>query len=339
MGLLRAAIVGLVALAGAGCATIGAQRVGIDRDDYTERLRDSEKEQLLSNIVAMRHGDAPLFLSVSSVISQYTRESSGGMNLKLSPPSDVETGGVSGNVLLRESPTVTYTPLSGERFTRSLLSPLPPGSLLAMMEAGWASDHLLRIAVRSINGVRNSSRAELFAQTGDPQFETVAAAMRRLQASGALVVRLHAQEHGVGGVAQLAPDLAPAQIADIELLKRLLGVKFDGADMKVVFAARPMAPGELAVSTRSMFEVLAEMAQGVDLTGTGQFPADALVRVRSGTSRPAQAHVVVRRGGRWFWIAADDERSKQVFLLVQVMLSLSDEAGAGRAPLVTIPAG
>ncbi|WP_312166583.1 hypothetical protein [Phenylobacterium sp.] len=339
MGRVRAAIVCLLALAAAGCSTIGAQRVGIDRDDYTERLRDSEKEQLLSNIVAMRYGDAPLFLSVASVISQYTRESSGGLNLKFSPPSDAETGGVSGAVLLRESPTVTYTPLSGERFTRSLLSPMPPGSLLAMMEAGWASDYLLRIAVRSINGVRNTSRAELFAQAGDLEFEAVAAAMRRLQGSGALNLRLHAQEHGVAGVAQVAPHPAPAQLADIELLKRLLGVKFDGEQVRVVFAARPTAPGELAISTRSMFEVLGEMAQGVDLTGGGEFSADALVRVHSGTSRPAQAHVAVQHRGRWFWIEADDVRSKQVFLLAQVMLSLSDEADAARAPLVTIPAG
>lgn len=339
MSLVRAAIVCLFALAAAGCSTIGAQRVGIDRDDYTERLRASEKEQLLSNIVAMRYGDAPLFLSVSSVISQYTRESSGGMNFKLSPPSDSETGGVSGAVLLRESPTVTYMPLSGERFTRSLLSPMPPGSLLAMMEAGWAGDYLLRISVRSINGVRNTSRAELFAQAGDPEFETVAAAMRRLQGSGALTVRLHEMEHGVSGVAQVSPVLSDLQRADIERLKTLLGLKFDGAEVKVVFAARPTAPGELAISTRSMFEVLGEMSQGVDLTGEEQFSADGLVRVHSGPRRPAQAHVAIQHRGRWFWIAADDVRSKQVFLLVQVMLSLSDEANAARAPLVTIPAG
>lgn len=339
MGLVRAAIVCLLALAAAGCATIGAQRVGIDRDDYTGRLRDSEKEQLLSNVVAMRYGDAPLFLSVSSVISQYTRESSGGLDVNISPPSDTQAGGAHGAVLLRESPTVTYTPLSGERFTRSLLSPMPPGSLLAMLEAGWAADYVMRIAVRSINGVRNTSRAELFAQAGDAEFETVAAAMRRLQGSGALSVRLHVQEHGVAGVAQVAPHPAAMQQADLDVLKRMLGLKFDGQDVQVVFAARQSAPGELAIATRSMFEVLGEMSQGVDLTGSEQFSADALVKIHSGASRPAQAHVAVQHRGRWFWIAVDDERSKQVFLLVQVMLSLSDETGGGHAPLVTIPAG
>ena len=65
----------------AGCTSIGVQRVGIDRTDYTRQLRQSDKEQLLANIVALRHGDAPMFLEVSSVISQYSRESTGELRI------------------------------------------------------------------------------------------------------------------------------------------------------------------------------------------------------------------------------------------------------------------
>ena len=55
--LLAATLIGL-----SGCTNIGVQRIGIDRSDYTARLRESNKEQLLLNIVAIRYGDAPLFL-------------------------------------------------------------------------------------------------------------------------------------------------------------------------------------------------------------------------------------------------------------------------------------
>ena len=41
----------------AGCTGLGPARVGIDRTDYTERLRQSEKEQLLTNILALPYGD------------------------------------------------------------------------------------------------------------------------------------------------------------------------------------------------------------------------------------------------------------------------------------------
>ena len=322
-----------------GCASLGTQRVGIDRSDYTERLRDSEKAQLLSNIVAMRYGDAPLFLSVTSVISQYTMEASGGVHLSLSPPSGDEKGNANAAILLRETPTVTYTPMSGERFSHNMLAPIPPVSLLAMMEAGWASDRLFRLAVRSLNGVKNVSRAPLFEQDADPRFAEAIGALRRLQRTGAVNVRMREHDKTYSAVARLAPDLGAAQRADIEILRKDLGFSFAGQEMEIVFASKPGQGAEVAVATRSMFELLQEMSQCVDIRGDGQFPASALLRVHSGSSAPGTAHVAVKARGRWFWIDRDDDESKAMFLVAQVLMSLSDEASASSAPLVTIPLG
>ena len=95
----RTALTGLLAALLAGCAGLGPARVGIDRTDYTERLRQSEKEQLLTNIVALRYGDPPMFLGVSSVISQYTRESSGELHAAISPAVDNDGGSIGGAIL------------------------------------------------------------------------------------------------------------------------------------------------------------------------------------------------------------------------------------------------
>ncbi len=100
-------------------------------------------------------------------------------------------------MVLRETPTVTYTPVSGERFAKSLLSPLPPVTLLAMIEAGWASDLLFRMTVRGINGVNNTSRAPLFEQNSSPAFLEAMGAMRRLQRSGALSLRMRQVDRGL----------------------------------------------------------------------------------------------------------------------------------------------
>jgi hypothetical protein len=54
-----------------GCASIGPQTVPRDRFDYTAAISDSWKNQMLFNMVKIRYGDAPVFLDVSSVISQY----------------------------------------------------------------------------------------------------------------------------------------------------------------------------------------------------------------------------------------------------------------------------
>ena len=91
-----ALVAGLLAALLAGCTGLGPARIGIDRTDYTERLRRSEKEQLLANTVALHHGDAPMFLGVSSVISQYTRESSGELHAAVSPAPDNDGGSIGG---------------------------------------------------------------------------------------------------------------------------------------------------------------------------------------------------------------------------------------------------
>lgn len=321
-----------------GCTSLGVHQVGVDRVDYIDKLRDSEKQQLLSNIVAIRYGDAPLFLTVTSVISQYTREASAHVGATLAPASDSDGGSAGGEVLLRETPTVTYTPVTGSRFARSMLAPMPPASLLAMMEAGWASDDLLSVGVRSINGVTNASHADLFQQKVDPKFAEVAAAFRRLQRSGAISVRLKERDKAYSGSAMVGSDISDADRADLALLKQALGLRFDGGESIVVFA-KVGGENELALATRSMFEILSELAQGVEIGESAATRADALIRVHSGPQAPADAYASVRYRGRWFWIDGADEHSRRIFLLTQMLLFLNDEEGAAHAPLLTIPAG
>jgi hypothetical protein len=275
---------------------------------------------------------------VTSVISQYTRETSGALGVTLAPASDSDGGVAQGSILLRETPTVTYTPITGQRFAHSMLAPMPPTSVLAMIEAGWASDDLLRIAVRSINGVPNASHSVLFEQPNDGRFDQVADAFRRLQRSGAVSLRMMQRDKSYAGTAHVAPILSDSDKADMAFLGRTLDLKF-GGDADIVFAAQKSRDGEIAITTRSMFEILGELSHGVDMAGADEFPSDALIRVHSGEREPANAHVSVKYHGRWFWIASDDQASVRLFLLAQVLLFLNDEEGASRAPLVTIPAG
>jgi hypothetical protein len=234
---------------------------------------------------------------------------------------------------------VTYTPLTGDRFARSMLSPLPPAALLGMMEAGWAPEVLLRVAARSFNDVDNVSRAPLFAKPGDPDFEPVIAALGRLQRSGA--VAFHVEKEGEGFVARTHQVLPQSQQDhdDLALLVDKLGLPGDGkTQFAIVSGGARGAADHLAIGTRSMFEIFSEMAQGVEVPGAP--PAEGtLIRVHSGASAPPDAHVAVRQRGRWFWIDGADEESKRVFLIAQVLLSLGDTSGGAVAPLVTIPTG
>lgn len=325
----------------AGCTSMGAQRVGIDRSDYTQRLRESEKEQLLMNIVALRHGDPPLFLNVTSVISQYTREASANAGVNVDPAIDSDAGFVAGGVLLRETPTITYTPLAGESFSRNMLAPLSPASLLGMIEAGWAADQLFRLSARSINGVSNVSRSALFAHSADADFERVIAAIRRLQYSQALSIRIMQKEKLFSAVARVRPELRPGEREDLEYVAQRLGMRQRGQELRIVFSAYPHDSDELAIATRSMFEVLMELSGCVEQGEANPAPLQPaeLMRIRNGGQRPADTFAAVNYRGRWYWIERDDEVSKQTFMLAQIMMSLTDTGGGAHAPVVTIPAG
>jgi hypothetical protein len=351
IGFQTAGHMGLFALSVAalgGCTNFGAQRLGIDRSDYANHLRNANKEQLLLNIVALRYGDAPSFLEVSSVISQYSREGQLNAQAHIGPDSD---GTVGGSVILRETPTITYTPLSGDRFARSILTPIQPASLLAMIEAGWSVDLLFELAVRSLNGVSSGGRDELFASAADPEFDRAIEALGRLQRSRKLVVHV---EHGEGNkftvTALISKDLSASEHADVEYLYKVLKLPGDRkGDVPVVFRSATSGERQLVIGTRSMFEILPEMAQGVELPpaeAARAMPTSALasgrpplVRIHSGTSKPEGAHVVTKHNGLWFWIDAQDAQSKRMFLMAQILLSLNDTSGGANAPVVTIPTG
>lgn len=342
---LAAALAGValtgVALTLGGCASLGAQRLPADRLDYTDGLRESDAAEILSNVVALRFGKSPTFLTVSSVVSQYVREGFFNPDPRIPPYGNDPAGTLSAQALVRETPTVTYTPLAGEKFVRALLAPIPPPTLLSMLQAGWAIDELMDLTVRAINGVHNASRAPLFAEAGDGRFEQVLGALRRLQLHGALSFRLTQHDQTFSAHVQLRPDLTETDRADAAIVQRDLGM--GGAaltgEVEIVFAEQAANPRELAVATRSLMEVLQVMSLGVDVAGDGRSDPRAPVRVYSGPHPPPVVYSAVRRGRRWYWIAVDDEASQRAILLAEVLMAVNAQAEGQKAPLITIPAG
>ncbi len=98
---------------------------------------------------------------MSSVISGYTFQ--GGLSagasissdLTATIPSNLVT--VNGNATYIDRPTITYTPLAGDKFARSLLKPLPPSEVFELVQAGYPADNVLLLTARAINGIYNRS--------------------------------------------------------------------------------------------------------------------------------------------------------------------------------------
>jgi hypothetical protein len=121
----------LLLLAGlSGCASIGPSTLSRDRFDYITAISDSGKSQMLLNLVKLRYGDAPVFLDMSSVINQYTVEGSLGYS----------SSSFAGQAAYTDRPTITYLPVSGEKFARGLVTPIPPTVILNLIQAAYPAD-------------------------------------------------------------------------------------------------------------------------------------------------------------------------------------------------------
>src|SRR5262249_40426640 len=151
----------------------------------------------------------------ASVINQYALEGDASAGLSgVSGGDKTASLGVAGHYADR--PTITYTPMTGEHYVRNMLTPLPPASILAMVQAGWAFDFIFPLAVRPINGVSTSGVAGVAGegrQAGD--FYDLVARLRRLQLSGEVGIRTVKQDGNDVAILVLSSTLSPEAVEDL----------------------------------------------------------------------------------------------------------------------------
>jgi len=152
-----------------GCTTIGPQTVPRDRFDYNTAIADSWKEQTLLNIVKLRYADMPLFVEVASVVSGYTFESGvslgGSISSKNAVQGDFFDFGTSGK--FADRPTITYAPITGDKFNESFMTPIPPKLILFMLQSGWKSEMMFPIVLEAVNGLRSGMLTGKLDDRGD----------------------------------------------------------------------------------------------------------------------------------------------------------------------------
>ena len=336
-----------------GCSGIGPSTVPRDRFDYTAAISDSWKNQMLFNIVKTRYGDAPVFLDVSSVISQY--QVAGGVNLGATinyPPSSTSgTLGWAGTYV--ERPTITYTPIMGDKFARSLMSPVPPPAILSLMQAGYPVDLVFRLLVQEINGVRNRFGGEARARSADPEFYSVIEKLRQIQSSGAIGMRFTRKEKEEATFMVIRGERDPAIEALSAEVRKILGLDPHAKEVNVVYGAVSRNDKEIAILTRSILEVLIDISADIEVpaahveekrvnpTHVEEAIKDGrilpLVRIHSSSKKPDDAFVSIPYRDSHFWIDDRDLMSKKIFSFLMFVFTLVETGEKGTAPIVTVP--
>ena len=266
------------------CAGLGPTTISRDRFDYTAAISDSWKHQMLFNMVKMRYGDAPVFMDVTSVISQY--QVAGlitlGGTISSSPWGHSETLGATGQYVDR--PTISFTPILGDEFARSLMAPIPPPAILSLMQAGYPADLVFRMLVQEINGIRNRFGGEARARSADPEFYLLLEKLRKIQSDGAVGMRVQRKDKKEEAALLVFRGKRDPAIEALSLeIRKLLGIDPQTKEINVVYGTVPRDDKEIALQTRSLLEVL------VDLSADIEVPAAHVEQRRVGPTHVEQA--------------------------------------------------
>ncbi|MCF6153986.1 MAG: hypothetical protein E3K36_01795 [Candidatus Brocadia sp.] len=343
-----------------GCTGIGPRSLSRDRFDYTTAISDSWKDQMLLNMVKLRYADAPVFLDVNSVISQYALDGVISLNSSWSSPKSGFGGGnifgIGGIGRYFDRPTITYSPMTGEKFAQTLMNPIPPPSLLSLVQSGFPIDLVFRLCIHAINGIQNRFGGGARARPADPEFYPLLERMRRVQNVGVMGMRIKKADKEEAFLELFFREKAdPAMEADILATREVLGLDPHTHEFRVIYGSFSTSDKEIAILTRSILEIISDLASYIEVpdghvaekrvnptltdqpvTGT---PPAPLIRIHSSQERPLDAFISVPYRGYWFWIDDKDFPSKRLFSSLLFVFTLTETAGKEGAPIVTIPVG
>lgn len=333
------------------CVTSGPNAVRRETGAYNRSIVDTQNRQLLLNVVRHKYRDVPYFLGVNSI----TSSKSTGFSAKFGGSVSTGNEGPGFGFEHNDGPTISYTPLQGEEFLKSVLAPIPPESLLVLMQSGWSSERVLGICAERINGLDNAASASGPTPTYVPRYRDFQRAMeliRKLQLKGEIFA---GAGEGEGEVyIQLDDDAMGSR--EVKELQQLLKLSPNTTTFRLTTDFRDPENGELAIRTRSISSILFFLSHNVEtpaphiekgLTTVTTTPdgeefdwndlSGDFLRIHSSQTPPTKAFVSVPYRGWWFYIKDNDLNSKSTFLLLTQLFNLQAGQTRSVSPTLTIP--
>ncbi|HQR09289.1 MAG TPA: hypothetical protein PLN21_20875 [Gemmatales bacterium] len=351
--LLVSACIGLI-----GCQHIGPGTIMQDRLAYNRALDITWKEQVLLNIVRIRYVDTPVFVDVAQIVSGYSHTGSVGSTFSASVipnavPSifDPLLGAMNLQQGFGDTPTISYAPQTSSKFIQNLTLPMPPNSILYLMQAGYPVDLIFDLMVDSINGLRGKIVTAGLVIPPTPEFQRVVQVLRKAQLSGSvsMFIEVSKDKKDESLVMMIRdPDTDPELLAELAEVRKLMRIKPDQKSFRVVFGNQAGGPNEIALATRSPYRILQNLSASVEAPAhhiaEGRAPnlnltvdpGNHRLMVLSGPTKPCDAYAAVCYRDTWFWINDNDLESKRTMLSLSILLALADTGSKENVPFLTI---
>ena len=343
-----------------GCKAVGPKAINAGRSDYNIAIQQTGNEQMLLNLVRLKYRDTPFFMEVASVSTNFNFRSSAAASATL-PESASKSYGLSGSVAYTENPTVTYTPLQGDKFVSQLMSPVDLNTILLLYHSGWSIERIFRVCIQSINGIKNMPSASGPTPVYEPmyrEFFEVTKLLRYLQKHDKLKMGKSMKGPNAQPCVELRFTEEGAVTDEADKLRKLLALDNDRRSFPITTQVGNGSKNTLAVVTRSLMAGMFYLSQGVSVpdsdeqagrvtvtkTKNGerfnwQQAMEKLITVESSKKPPQNAYAAVYYRGHWFYIDDSNLTSKSTFSLLMQLFALQAGEIKSTAPVLTLPVG
>lgn len=341
-----------------GCDSFGPNNLRGTHPLYNEAIVSSMNEQLVLNIVRLHYRDPMFFLDVASVTATMKLDMSAGLDqseIGLNGGSDIIKYSL--GAAYETSPTISYAPLQGEGFVKSVLSPIPIEAVFSLVGSGWNAHRVFGLCVERINGIENAPSASgptpRFAPDQNQQFNRLMQLIEEVAGKQLIIPSIDPKTKET----QLEIKNSTEFRDQIREIKNLLGLDQNRESYHVNSDFIKSRSDTVSIRTRSLTSIFFYLSHHVEtpqshktaglVTVTrnrngsefdwGTTPAGSLFYIRQSEAQPEWAFLAIPYRGHWFYLADNDLESKSTFMLLMQLFRLQAGTAKSIGPTLTIP--
>jgi len=337
----------------ASCANVGPQSIRVSRTAYAEAIDQTENEQLLLMIVKGRYGETSSFLTVNAVAANIRFRTEAGIEAGFGPDDVSGENLLIGGLAYEENPTITYTPVQGQKYIRQLESPVPLDLLLLTMRHSTLRDKIMTLLISRANNIHNPSFLMNKSANTGYDFKRFLELFSQLHSAGILVLIKNPKEDIPADILISGYDSQYANEVD-EFMSLLdlpmpedrtqnitiptyYGINFDKS---IGLGITTRTTLDLIEVLRATIDVPEEhIKSGIALSYPPLGPIGDGIKIKVSRTRPVNSSLAVTYRKLWYYIDETDQATKGFFNALRTLWSITIENSldARDVPLMTIP--
>ncbi len=342
------------------CDTFGPDAIRGTHPLYNDAIVGSMNEQFIQNIVRLHYRDPVFFLDVASVTASLKLEVSGGLDqstLGVGPGDTTNVVQYSLGAGYTTSPTISYAPLQGEAFVKSMLSPIPLEALFSFTGSGWSARRVFGLCVERINGIENAATASgptpKFAPNQSDKFTRLLQLIEEINRGQLIIPSINAKTKEK----QLQIKSSPEFSNQVREIKDLLGLDQNIEVYHVNTDFTQVSSDTVSIRPRSLTSIFFYLSHNVDTPAShkaanlvtitknkngSEFdwnttPAGQLFHIHQSEEHPNDAFIALPYRDHWFYVADNDLESKSTFMLLMQLFRLQAGSAKSEGPTLTLP--